>query len=58
MDKELLSLIETATSESPNESLCHLIGSCFADGDLSHISDEELKKNLEVVIEVNREQAA
>jgi len=52
---EILNLIKVAWSESPDESLMELIGSCFAEGDLSHITDALLKENLEVLIEMNRE---
>ena len=52
---EILSLLRAAWDESPGESLLELIGSCFAEGDLTHISDAELAENLEVLITLNRE---
>lgn len=53
--KELLNLLKIAWSESPKEALLELIGSCFGAGDISHIDDEILKENLQVLIELNRE---
>lgn len=57
MDIEILNLLKTIWEESPDQSLLELIGSCFAEGDISHISDEELKKNLVVLLELDRERA-
>lgn len=58
MDKEkleILDLIKTIWEESPEQGLLELLGSCFAAGDIFHISDEELKKNLVVLLEIDRE---
>lgn len=58
MDLEILDLLKTIWEESPEISLLETIGSCFAAGDLFHISDEELKKNLVVLLELNRKDKA
>ena len=55
MDIEILNLIKTIWEESPNQTLLELVCSCFAEGDISHISDEELKRNLVVLLELDRE---
>ena len=52
----VLASLTLAWEESPDESLLSLIGSCFAAGDISHISDDELQENLRVLIDLNREQ--
>ncbi len=52
---EVLSLIRTAWEQSPEEGLLELLGSCFAAGDVSHIADDELKTNLNALIEVEAE---
>ena len=57
MDVEILNLINTIWEESPDQTLLELICSCFEFGDISHISDEELKKNLVVLLELDRERA-
>lgn len=54
----LLDLIKTIWTESPDQTLLELIGSCFAAGDISHIGDEELKENLVVLLDVDREHEA
>lgn len=56
MDIEILSLLKTIWEESPEVPFLEMIGSCFAEGDISHISDEELKENLVVLLELNRQQ--
>ena len=55
MDKKLMALLKTACNQEPDQGLLEVIGSCFSGGDLSHISDEELKENLQALIEVNME---
>ena len=55
MDAEILSLIKTIWEESPDQTLLGLLGSCFAAGDISHISDKELKENLVDLLELDRE---
>ncbi len=55
MNAEILSLIKTIWEESPDQTLLGLLGSCFAAGDISHISDEELKENLVDLLELDRE---
>jgi hypothetical protein len=55
MDTKILDLIKTIWEESPGQTLLELICSCFEFGDISHISDEELKKNLVVLLELDRE---
>ena len=59
MDKEkleILALIKTIWRESPEQGLLELLGSCFAAGDISRISDKELKENLVTLLEIDREQ--
>lgn len=55
MDMEILNLLKTIWEESPEIPFLEMIGSCFAAGDISHISDEELKENLVVLLELDRE---
>ncbi|KKN06866.1 hypothetical protein LCGC14_1072960 [marine sediment metagenome] len=55
MNAEILSLIKTIWEESPDQTLLGLLGSCFAAGDISHISDEELKEDLVDLLELDRE---
>ncbi len=57
MDMEILNLLKTIWEESPEVPFLEMIGSCFAAGDISHISDEELKKNLITLLELDREQS-
>ena len=54
-DVEILNLLETIWEESPEVGFLEMIGSCFTAGDISHISDDELKKNLVVLLELDRE---
>lgn len=56
MDIEILNLLKTIWEESPEVPFLEMIGSCFAAGDISHISDIELKKNLITLLEIDREQ--
>ncbi|HDY88132.1 MAG TPA: hypothetical protein ENH82_08480 [bacterium] len=58
MNLEILDLIKTIWQESPDQTLLELICSCFAEGDISHIGDEELKENLVVLLETDRERTA
>lgn len=57
MDIKILDLIKTIWEESPEVPFLEMIGSCFAAGDISHISDKELKKNLVVLLELDRERS-
>ncbi len=57
MDMEILNLLKTIWEESPEVPFLEMIGSCFAAGDISHISDEELKKNLITLLELDRERS-
>jgi len=54
---EILKLIKVISNESPEQSILELIGSCFAAGDISHIKDEELRDNLVILLELDRERA-
>ena len=55
MDKEILDLLNTIWEESPENTFLEMICSCFAAGDISHISDIELKENLVVLLDYDRE---
>lgn len=52
---EILALLKMILEESPENSVLVTVGSCFAEGDISHIGDEELRDNLRVLLEVDRE---
>ena len=52
--KRILALIDNACSYEPNDSVLKVICSCFAAGDISHISDDELIENLEALIDVEQ----
>ncbi len=54
---EILNLLKTIWEESPGQTLLELICSCFAFGDISHISDDELRENLQALLSVDRERS-
>lgn len=58
LQNEILSLIRTIWEEESGQNLLELLGSCFAAGDISHIKNDELKKNLIVLLELDRERKA
>ena len=51
----IFKLLERACTQTPDEGLLAVIGSCFAAGDISHIGDAELIDNLHALIRVNSE---
>ena len=53
--REILGLLSDNWVESPDETLLEIIGGCFAKGDLFCISDETLKVNLRVSLELAQE---
>ncbi len=55
MKEKIFELLKKACKQTPEYGFLEIIGSCFAAGDISHISDAELKTNLEALIEVNKE---
>lgn len=55
MDIEILNLFQKNWEKFPEVPFLEMIGSCFAAGDISHISDEELLKNLIVLLEMEQE---
>lgn len=57
VQEEILESLKVILSESPELSILELIGNCFAAGDISHIKDEELKDNLDVLLDLDRERA-
>ena len=56
LQAEILALLKTVLEESPENSVLVTISSCFEAGDISHIGDVELRDNLKVLLEVDREQ--
>ncbi len=52
--ERILKLLKRAWKNLPGEGLLELLGSCFAAGDISHISDEELGENLEALIHLEQ----
>lgn len=56
MDIRILDLFQKSWEKFPEVPFLEMIGSCFAAGDLSHISDDELLKNLVVLLEMEREE--
>lgn len=52
--KRLLGLLKEVCLQTPDEGLLEIIGSCFAAGDISHISDKELEKNLIALRDLNK----
>lgn len=56
MDIGILDLLQKNWEKFPEVPFLEMIGSCFAAGDISHISDEELLKNLTVLLEIEREE--
>ncbi|KKN75713.1 hypothetical protein LCGC14_0378160 [marine sediment metagenome] len=55
IQKEIIDLLNEACSQEPDQSILQVISSCFAEGDISHIDDYELRDNLAVLIQVNKE---
>lgn len=56
MDIKILDLFQAKWEKFPEVPFLEMIGSCFAAGDISHISDEELLKNLEVLLELEHQE--
>ncbi len=57
MDIRILNLFKKNWEKFPEVPFLEMIGSCFlAAGDISHISDDELLKNLIVLLEMEQEE--
>ncbi len=56
MDIRILELLQKNWEKFPKVPFLEMIGSCFAAGDISHIGDEELLKNLIVLLEMEQEE--
>ena len=56
MDIGILDLLKERWEDFPQVPFLEMIGSCFAAGDISRISDRELLKNLEVLLELEQEE--
>ena len=55
MDIKILDLLKKRWEDFPEVPFLEMIGSCFAAGDISHISDKELLENLEVLLEMEHQ---
>lgn len=53
--ERILKLLMRAWKYRPDGGLLEVIGSCFAAGDISHITDDELEENLKALISVERQ---
>lgn len=56
MDIGILDLFKERWEDFPQVPFLEMIGSCFAAGDISHIGDRELLKNLEVLLGMEQEE--
>lgn len=48
--ERILKLLMRAWKYQPDDGLLEVIGSCFAAGDISHITDDDLEENLKALI--------
>lgn len=53
-----MEIFDLLTILSQGLDILEVIGSCFAEGDISHIKDDELLENLKTLLEVNQERDA